>query len=435
MQWTNNSASGLICYFLTFVGSMAEEDVTMGGIGTLETVGVNTNSSSSAQSGDKAKASIPLPQIVSDISIPGQLSTLRRSPSKHEQGRQQATTLAVGDIDQGLKIQTETPVTPSSTRLTVLIKSSPGRPHSPSHPSPSISKMKNAAAATASSSRKQRVKNEPPQNTEPAGQSSAAAAEAAAVQAKTERRGRPKGWKPGMSYADARSEQSAPRGGEAKRKPAPAQGGGEPKRRGRPPRALEASMREQYLQSNPTYMAFFCEWTGPAKQLESGEWLETRCPAQLQNMDTLRKHVYLVHGEDSEDTFICRWKKCGETTASAPVEFPDQESLDEHMEKEHFQPFEWHAGDGVQNKGIDTLKKDPGKLPDYLFKDGVQVTPSVRDQRLEDEQRHRERRRKLKRLKDQNDENQLDEEEYMMQTLGLAQAQQQQEGKRIPSFN
>ncbi|RYP09378.1 hypothetical protein DL764_001319 [Monosporascus ibericus] len=286
---------------------------------------------------------------------------------------------------------------------------------------------------TASSSREQRVVKPQPQK-----MGDRAAAAHTFVQQRIEGqspqptpRGRPKGRKPGTAYSEARGGQPSPSGGggsEAKKKSAPGAGAGEPKRRGRPPRAPEPTARERYLQSQPTYTRFLCEWREEQHEHEHGKEAPKTCPAELQNLETLRRHVYLVHGD--ADPLVCRWNKCAERVP--PVELADDNAFQEHMQREHYRSFAWHVGDGVQNKGIETLKQrlDSDEPPAYLFKDGVQVTPSVRNQALEDDQRARERRRKLRQLLIQKDENAPDEEEYMLQTLGLARVQQQ-DGSRL----
>jgi hypothetical protein len=229
----------------------------------------------------------------------------------------------------------------------------------------------------------------------------------------TKGRGRPKGWKPGMSYAEMRGKD--PKRKHAHRDP----NGGEPKRRGRPAKGPTLTPRENYLRSNPKYIPFLCEWRDTPDQ-------EGHCPAELQNMDTLRKHVYVVHGD--AEPLVCRWAKCG-TKPSLP-EFRDEKGFEEHVESEHFRSFVWHMGDGHQNKGIKLLRdaQDSNRLPAYLYKDDIQVTPSVRDQKFEDELTRRERRRKLKRLLIQKDENAPDEELYLAQLLGQAPGQIQVDG-------
>ncbi|KAI5928057.1 hypothetical protein F4810DRAFT_175498 [Camillea tinctor] len=217
------------------------------------------------------------------------------------------------------------------------------------------------------------------------------------------KRGRPKGWRPGMRYAESRPRE--------RRRPAEATNGQEPKRRGRPPRAPRRTVREHYLQSKPEYIPFKCEWVEPNKP--------TPCPAELQNMETLRMHVHYVHFVNEElGPTVCRWKKCAKE--DAPPSFTDPEEFAEHME-EHFTPYLWYMGEGYKNEGISTIKQDPKKLPSYLFdEDGNQVTPSISEQVLENEQQQKERKRKLKRLLYLQSENAPDEEEYMKQTLGIA---------------
>ncbi|KAI8964786.1 hypothetical protein F5Y11DRAFT_315225 [Daldinia sp. FL1419] len=217
------------------------------------------------------------------------------------------------------------------------------------------------------------------------------------------KRGRPKGWKLGGSYADRREGDTGdPKLSVPKKDPSKEQ-----KRRGRPPRDPTPSAREWYLQSNVEYVPFLCEWK-PA--------LGHSCPAELQNMKTLRRHVFLIHGD--EDPLVCRWGKCA--ARDHPIQFTTQAEFEEHMEGAHFRSFVWYMGDGYQNDGIETLKRDDDEVQKYLFdKDGNQVTPSVTDQTLEDDQQYKERKRKLRRLLIQQDENAPTEEEYTKQTLGL----------------
>ncbi|KAI1456155.1 hypothetical protein F4805DRAFT_433336 [Annulohypoxylon moriforme] len=218
------------------------------------------------------------------------------------------------------------------------------------------------------------------------------------------KRGRPRGWRPGMAYVDVKE------GGGESAKPADSKPR-EAKRRGRPPRTLLPSAtvgRERYLRANARYLPFLCEW----------RWSPGRsCPAELQNMKTLRKHVDIVHGD--EEPLICRWGRCG--ARKNPIRFSEQAKLDEHLEKAHFRSFVWHMGEGYQNDGISLLKRNSDGLPKYLFdKDGEQVTPSVTEQQFEDDQQYKERKRKLKQLLILQDENAPFEEEYTKQTLGIA---------------
>lgn len=179
------------------------------------------------------------------------------------------------------------------------------------------------------------------------------------------------------------------------RKPGPAPRGGIPKRRGRRPGPMAGPPRATYERLRPKFISFLCEWEG--------------CPAELQNLETLRKHVFVVHGRS--DT--CRWGKCAR--AVPPRSFPHREAFQRHMEDAHLVPFSWHVGDGPQNTSsvarVARDKGDPDHLPDYLFdEDGNQVTPSVVNQEFENEDDRKLRRRRLHRLILQRERNAPEEE-------------------------
>ncbi|KAK3297638.1 uncharacterized protein B0H64DRAFT_392671, partial [Chaetomium fimeti] len=156
------------------------------------------------------------------------------------------------------------------------------------------------------------------------------------------KRGRPVGWRRGHgSYAAMRS--GLPPGSATPRpKPKPAD---EHKVRRRPGRKPAPTARQVYLKLNPHFIAFRCEWEG--------------CPAELQNIETLRKHLLLVHGRPSRSpprlpspsptaqrtttALPCKWASC----KSAPL--PSRESFASHIEAAHLLPFRWHVGDGPRN--------------------------------------------------------------------------------------
>ncbi|KAI5863485.1 hypothetical protein GGS23DRAFT_567268 [Durotheca rogersii] len=221
----------------------------------------------------------------------------------------------------------------------------------------------------------------------------------------TRKRGRPKGWKPKLSYAELKGDASAAVSRSRRDKKPVVQP--EPKRRGRPPRPLEPTARERYLRTDAKYVSFKCEWKEASGRT---------CPAELQNMKTLREHVQVIHGD--ADPLVCRLGKCA--ARDPAVRFEADEEFEEHVEEKHFRALMWYLGEGCQNDSAPTAGSGSEALPAYLFdKDGNQVTPSVAGQRLEDEQQHRERRRKLKRLLLQAEENAPSEEEYIRQTLGM----------------
>ncbi|KAI1506489.1 hypothetical protein F5X99DRAFT_364423 [Biscogniauxia marginata] len=358
-----------------------------------DVTGNNVVATASIESSDHVlgvEESVPI--VVSDILQPSQNHGPQTSLPHQEIPQTPKSRLGK---EQHLT-STQASMSPSTTRLAVHIRSSTTTPHL------SFTKMGQAESVPPDRSRIPQSKPNQPRREEKAAEPSSSAGnnkEGSGFQPK--KRGRPKGWKPGMRYADPKTK-------ERKKQAEPANSQ-EPKRRGRPPRAPGRTVREQYLRSNPDYTPFKCEW------VESQQ--ASTCPAELQNMQTLRKHVFFVHGDAIP--LVCRWSKCA--TKETPPEFTDVEDFEEHVEKEHLRSYLWYMGEGYKNDGISTIEQDPGKLPSYLFdKDGKQVTPSIIGQKLEDDQQHKERKRKLKRLLIQQNENAPDEEEYIRQTLGMA---------------
>ncbi|KAK6203963.1 hypothetical protein LQW54_008656 [Pestalotiopsis sp. IQ-011] len=179
------------------------------------------------------------------------------------------------------------------------------------------------------------------------------------------------------------------------------------KRRGRPPKKL--------MKRVPKLTPFCCEWISSSTKYEdedndddddSSAFGGGPCPAELQNLETLRRHVYIVHGSESAP-YTCEWGKCA--SSLEPVTFDNEGAWTAHMEHKHLIPYSWHMGDGIQNRGIETrdMYKNPDKLPRYLFSaDGrQQVTPSVRDQQFDDARDARERATRLHELRKRVDEN------------------------------
>ncbi|KAL6813618.1 hypothetical protein V8C40DRAFT_256565 [Trichoderma camerunense] len=215
-------------------------------------------------------------------------------------------------------------------------------------------------------------------------------------------RGRPKGWKPGMSYASLRGPASPKpvkeRTGRPGRpsKPKPLLPPGNPKRRGRPPKAPSPLPWQVYRSLPTSFTAFLCEWSG--------------CKAELHNLDTLRRHVSVVHCRKAP--LVCCWGKCAQSSqSSAPYQFPNVPSLRAHIEKKHLIPFSWHTGDGPQNYGAPNQRLKDEEIPDYLKDDqGNQVTPSIRDQEVEDFATWKHNRQKLKDLLVQLNDNLPSEE-------------------------
>ena len=246
------------------------------------------------------------------------------------------------------------------------------------------------------------------------------------------KRGRPVGWRRGHgSYAAIRS--GLPPGSETPW-PKPKKPVGEQKARGRPGRKPAPTARQLYLKLNPHFIAFRCEWEG--------------CPAELQNIETLRKHLLVVHGRPSRSssaspypsptaqqeqqeqlttTLPCKWASC----KSAPLR--SREFFASHIETAHLLPFRWHLGDGPRNttpsaKPITTTTtttttpsnnipnpNTPASptLPTYLLNArGEQVTPSITTQQIENEDDRKRRAARVNHVLLLRDRHAPDEPEY-----------------------
>ncbi|SPQ27597.1 f65721b8-3178-4fee-ab56-862a58cfbcc9 [Thermothielavioides terrestris] len=220
-------------------------------------------------------------------------------------------------------------------------------------------------------------------------------------------------------------------------RPKPKKPTSELKPRKRPGRKPAPSARQIYLQLNPHFIRFRCEWQD--------------CPAELQNLETLRKHILVVHGPPAQQ-LTCKWATC----VSPPL--PTRDAFAAHVETAHLCPFLWHAGDGPRNStpspsfplhprrpASNNLRHHPRQqtdssnstsnnnnnnnnsnntndaddpLPAYLFDAaGNQVTPSVRDQQTETDEDRRRRAARIARALAQRDRNAPDEPEYTAREL------------------
>ncbi|KAI9155383.1 hypothetical protein HJFPF1_07965 [Paramyrothecium foliicola] len=206
-------------------------------------------------------------------------------------------------------------------------------------------------------------------------------------------RGRPRGWKPGMSYALMRGNSPRVAGSTTwKRTTKP---GESKRRRGRPAKVSGTPPREVYRKLNPPLISFLCEWAG--------------CKAELHNLDTLRRHVLIVHGR--ADAVQCQWGRCGsEEQQSSKQTLRGGDEFTAHVEEAHLVPVGWYVGDGPRNT-LDTGRRTAEDVPGFL-KDtqGNQVTPWVRHQEVEDQVTWKNNRRKLKALLMRRDQNLPDED-------------------------
>ncbi|KAH9907906.1 hypothetical protein F4778DRAFT_453369 [Xylariomycetidae sp. FL2044] len=334
----------------------------------------------------------------SDTIVPGVVSDITPINQDSRRGRPSVHRAAQRSI-AGPDLEIQGPRTHSQrTRIAVHLKSAPASQHNRHSPQP---RHLQPQSSTPQRSRL-RPKTNFPNMADNAVDALAFMEEkmegSSSLQPK--KRGRPKGWKPGMrSYTqEKREKKQAVETNEA---------GKEAKKRGRPAKPPPRTPRDMYLQSTPDYTPYLCEWKDTP---------ETSCPAELQNLKFLRKHVYYIHGDGHP--LVCRWGKCA--TVENPTQFADEKAFETHMEENHFEVVAWHRGEGYKNDGIENLKPNANKLPSYLFdKDGNQVTPSVKAQKLEDDQQVKDRKRKLRQLLMEKEYNAPSEEEYARMTLGL----------------
>ncbi|KAL2110291.1 hypothetical protein VUR80DRAFT_1401 [Thermomyces stellatus] len=230
---------------------------------------------------------------------------------------------------------------------------------------------------------------------------------------KSGNKGRPKGWRPGMSYAAVRNfgpeiaakfarldSARQPQGATAKlastesgrrerkkRAAAPEPGTQAIKKtrvrssRSSPPTSPGTAPIKIYLGLEIKSVPYMCEWKD--------------CKSELHNLSTLEKHVRVVHcrGKRKE----CLWRKC----ADARTRFDTDEELDEHLRRAHFIPYAWHYGDGPKIS-FGTPPISPG-LPRYLYdaRTRKQVTESIQEQVVEDEKTRKDREQWLRNFKKQ----------------------------------
>jgi hypothetical protein len=130
-----------------------------------------------------------------------------------------------------------------------------------------------------------------------------------------------------------------------------------PKKRTRGPNKSKLTPLPQPRQ--PSFVPFKCEWRD--------------CKAELQNLETLRRHIYTVHGKvfvkGEFEAKACLWGKCGNKAGSksrngdddGDVEmggvvqrelYGDAQAFKAHLEKAHVVPLSWHMGDGPRGSTI-----------------------------------------------------------------------------------
>ncbi|KAK7740809.1 hypothetical protein SLS53_005278 [Cytospora paraplurivora] len=149
-----------------------------------------------------------------------------------------------------------------------------------------------------------------------------------------------------------------------------------------PLRAPSPTPRDFYDRVQPHFPQFMCEWAG--------------CKAILNNTTNLRKHVGIVHGQEARETLCCSWGKCGRDDSTGVFSaFASIEGLEDHLETLHLESIKWRVGDGRRGQGI-VLKESALGDTSYLLWNGRQVTPSIRNQKIETPAEWRTRKNRLR---------------------------------------
>lgn len=102
-----------------------------------------------------------------------------------------------------------------------------------------------------------------------------------------------------------------------------------------PPKMASPTPRQIYDRTQPKFIHYPCDWNG--------------CKASLKNVETLQKHIRIVHAEEARDTLCCRWGNCDTAT---PRTYESSEDLDKHFEISHLEPLRWRLGDGQKSHQV-----------------------------------------------------------------------------------
>lgn len=102
-----------------------------------------------------------------------------------------------------------------------------------------------------------------------------------------------------------------------------------------PSKTASPTPRQIYDRMQPKFIQYPCDWSG--------------CKANLKNLETLQKHIRIVHTEEARDTLCCRWGNCG---TAPPITYKSPEDLDKHFETSHLKPLRWLLGDGPKSHEV-----------------------------------------------------------------------------------
>ncbi|KAL8872884.1 MAG: hypothetical protein Q9174_001567 [Haloplaca sp. 1 TL-2023] len=138
------------------------------------------------------------------------------------------------------------------------------------------------------------------------------------------------------------------------------------RRPGRPRKNAGSPKSSQ--QMSPIFRVYKCKWKG--------------CPAELHNLETLKKHVLKHSAQYDDGSLPCLWKGCGQKLevneeesddeeTQQPLEFGTKEIWAKHMERRHIIDDAWRLGDGPNNRS-------DSDVSDYVSDSAKrQVTPII----------------------------------------------------------
>ncbi|KAI4200510.1 MAG: hypothetical protein LQ350_003880 [Teloschistes chrysophthalmus] len=132
--------------------------------------------------------------------------------------------------------------------------------------------------------------------------------------------------------------------------------------------AVVIPLAKTLQQTSPTYRVYKCKWEN--------------CPAELHNLETLKKHV-LKHGEKYAEgrPIPCLWKGCGQAATTKDEETMDVHVLEfgtyeiwaKHVNTRHIIDDAWRLGDGPSNRS-------DSEISDYVNDSAKrQVAPIIRN--------------------------------------------------------
>ncbi|KAJ4418096.1 hypothetical protein N0V82_005759 [Gnomoniopsis sp. IMI 355080] len=89
--------------------------------------------------------------------------------------------------------------------------------------------------------------------------------------------------------------------------------------------------RNIFAELKPHFTEFPCRWKD--------------CKAVLLNLETLKKHLSIVHSGEAREHLRCFWDKCGRLRT--PVLFSKLSDVDSHVLERHVDEIAWRLGDGI----------------------------------------------------------------------------------------